>query len=190
PINVPEPLSVRLMALAVKAAQASTVPAPDEVRDDDYGAGESLVLLRPGDPPALVPVGEMRICDLRDILDAGGDVVGWNHEAAVLPGTLGVDPERGRVLLGSAADGPLLATFHYGSAREIGGGEYQRSPEGDDLPTQQTVANGDPLQPGLDAIKGGGRLLIGDSLTYRQDPVFKVDGVGAAGAPRRRVRGG
>ena len=35
PINVPEPLAVRLMALAVKAAQASTAPAPDAVPYDD-----------------------------------------------------------------------------------------------------------------------------------------------------------
>ena len=48
PSNVPEPLSVRLMALAVRAAQASTVPAPDARLDDDYGSGESFVLLRPG----------------------------------------------------------------------------------------------------------------------------------------------
>ena len=39
PVNVPEPLSVRLMALAVKAAQASTLVAPDAVLGDDYGGG-------------------------------------------------------------------------------------------------------------------------------------------------------
>ena len=37
------------------------------------------------------------------------------------------------------------------------------------------------LQPQLDAIAGGGRLLIEDSLTYAQTPVFKVDGVIGAG---------
>jgi hypothetical protein len=45
------------------------------------------------------------------------------------------------------------------------------------------VANGDPLKPGLDAISGGGRLTIGDSLTYAQTPVFKIDDVLAQGAP-------
>jgi hypothetical protein len=186
PINVREPLSVRLLALAIKAAQASTVPAPDAVLDDDYGNGESL-LLHAGNPPVLVPVSKIRVCDLRDILDSGGNVIGWNHEAAVPPGTIGLDPERGRVLLGDTTDGPLLATFHYGSVREIGGGEYERSPDGDDLPTQQIVTNGGLLQSALDAIEGGGRLLIGDSLTYAQTPVFKVDGVTAAGAPGLKV---
>ena len=64
------------------------------------------------------PSSQIRICDLRDIVDGGGAVIGWNHEAAVPAGTIGVDPERGRVLLGAPADGPLLATFHYGSVRD------------------------------------------------------------------------
>jgi hypothetical protein len=176
PVNVPEPLSVRLMALAVKAAQASTAVAPDAVLGDNYGSAEGFVLLRPGNPPVPVSVSNVRICDLRDILDGSGNVVGWNHETAVPAGTIGIDPERGRILLGSAADGPLLATFYYGMAREIGGGEYKRTPEGDDLPTQLAISNGGPLQPELDTIAAGGRLLIGDSLTYAQTPVFKVDG--------------
>ncbi|WP_395714490.1 hypothetical protein [Reyranella sp.] len=187
PINVPEPLSVRLMALAVKAAQASTVPAPNAVIDDDYGPGESLVLLRPGNPPVPVPVEQIRICDLRDILDAGGNVIAWNHQAAVPAGTIGVDPERGRVLLGAPADGPLLATFHYGSPRAIGGGEYERSPEEAGVPLQRTVANSAALQPELDAVAVGGRVLIEDSRTYAQTPVFKVNGVTTAGAPGLKV---
>jgi hypothetical protein len=180
PVNVPEPLSVRLMALAVKAAQASTLVAPDAVLGDNYGGDEGIVLLRPGSPPKPVSVSKVRICDLRDLLDGSGNVIGWNHETAVPAGTIGLDPERGRILLGSAADGPLLATFSYGMAREIGGGEYARTPEGDDLAPQLIVTSGASLQPQLDSIKGGGRLLIGDSLTYAQTPVLKVDGFTAA----------
>jgi hypothetical protein len=182
PINVPEPLSVRLMALAVRAAQASTLPAPDDRPDDDYGRGESILLARPGNPPVPVPVASVRICDLRDILDAGGNVVGWNHEAAVPAGTIGLDPERGRILLGAAGDGPLLATFHYGAAREIGGGQYQRVPAGANLTTQRLVSGGSPLQPDLNAVAGGGRVLIGDSLTYAETPTFRVDSVVAPAA--------
>ncbi|CAG9170123.1 hypothetical protein LMG23992_01471 [Cupriavidus laharis] len=187
PVNVPEPLGVRLMALAVRAAQGSTTPAPDARLDDDYGPAESLALLRPGNPPVPVPVGSVRVCDLRDIVDGGGNVVGWNHEDAVPAGTIGFDPERGRVLLGAAEDGPLLATFHYGQARAIGGGEYERAPEGGKLPVQRTVGQGGALQPELDAIAGGGRLLIQDSLAYAQTPVLKVDPVLAPNAPGRGV---
>ncbi|MBZ9935669.1 hypothetical protein LB518_05160 [Mesorhizobium sp. BR1-1-16] len=186
PINVPEPLTVRLAALGVKAAQAGTIIPPDEAGDDDYGAGESFVLSRVGQPGA-VSVNDIRICDLRDVFDGGGVFAGWNHEAAVLPGSIGVDPERGRVLLGEPADGPLLATFHYGSTRPFGGGEYERDPAGADLPLQRTVNGGAALQPELDAITGGGRLLIEDSLTYSGTPVFGVDGESDEALPSHEV---
>ena len=79
PANVPEPLAVRRVALD---------------RPLDYGDGRSFALYRPGDPPAPITPDAVRICDLRDV--AGG----WNHEGRVAAGTIAVDPERGRVLLG------------------------------------------------------------------------------------------
>lgn len=175
PINVPEPLTVRLAALAVKAAQASLVTPPDDILDDDYGAAESFAFFHEGQSDA-VSVDDIVICDLRDIFDGGGGFVGWNHEAAVQPGQIGVDPQRGRVLLGETADGPLLATFHYGQTRAIGGGEYERSPGGADLATQRTASDGAALQGDLDAIADSGRLLIQDSLTYPETPTFHVTG--------------
>ncbi len=179
PLNVPEPLSVRRMALAVRAAQA-TNPAPDAAQSDDYGLGESVVLLRPGNPPTPVPVGTIRVADLRDVVDGSGNVTGWNHEGSLPADAIGIDPERGRVLLGGNITGPLLATFHYGSTRAMGGGEYPRIPEGEKLTPQPHVAHGDALQPLLDTIASGGRLSIDDSLTYsKETPVFKVDGITA-----------
>lgn len=166
PVNVPEPLSVRRVALN---------PAID------YGVGRSIVLLRPGNPPTPVPPADIRVADLSDV---AGD---WNHEDDVPPGSIGIDPERGRVLLGASDDGPLLATFHYAAARAFGGGEYERTPPGDTAAVQRTVADGDALQPHLDAIRGGGRLLIGDSLTYAETPTFRVDDVTVAGAPGLEV---
>jgi len=43
------------------------------------------------------------------------------------------------------------------------------------------------LQPLLDAIASGGRLVIDDSLTYAETPTFKVNGVTAAGMPGLEV---
>ncbi|MEO8454456.1 MAG: hypothetical protein ABI454_04795 [Sphingomicrobium sp.] len=176
PINVPEPLSVRLMALAVNAAKASVSPAPDEVRWDDYGRDESIQLTGPTGP---VSVTKIVICDLRDMPGSGGAV--WNHETSLTPGKIGLDPERGRVLVGSTAAGPLTATFHYGAASRIGGGDYERTPFGQDLTPQPTIAGGGSMQAQLNAIAGGGRRLIDDSLTYKATS-FKVDpGPGATG---------
>ncbi len=183
PINVPAPLSVRLMAAAVR--NAKTTGTLDAARDDDYGNGESIVLRPAGNPAAFVPLDKVVIADLRDIVDGSGNVVGWNHEIRKPPDDkkIAIDPERGRVLLSAVSDGPLLTTFHYGAARVIGGGEYERTPPGAEHPVQRSVASGAALQPQLDAVAAGGRLLIGDSLTYAQTPTFKIDAVVAPGAP-------
>jgi hypothetical protein len=192
PINVPDPLTVRLMALAVRDAQKSSIPAPDQRPDDDYGPGESITLYK-GSVATPLPVAKISVCDLRDILDSSGNVIGWNHEGSVPAGIVGIDPERGRVLLGAAADGPLLATFHYGQARAIGGGEYERTPLGLELSNQRTVDQGGALQAHLNAIASGGRLLIRDSYTYVATPTFKADDfvvVAAADSARPLVAAG
>jgi hypothetical protein len=175
PINVPEPLGVRLSALAIRRSLADPATPPNRAVDDDYGQGESLALYREGqsDP---VPVEEIRIADLRDVFDGGGAFAGWNHEETLQPGQIGVDPERGRVLLGAPADGPLLATFHVGATRPMGGGEYERSPA-DVAPVapQVTASDGAALQPLLDTLTAGGRLSVSDSLTYAAISALRVD---------------
>ena len=175
PANVPDPIDLPLMARAVKAA------ATDPTAVGDYGPGASLVLSRPNADPTLppdpIPVTDICVCDLRDV------TVGWAHEATLAADKISIDPRLGRVLFGAAIGGPILASFHSGFSRPIGGGEYERSLDGESLPVQLSAKDGDALQPKLDAIAAGGRLVIGDSLTYAQTPVFKVDGVTALGAP-------
>ena len=200
PANVPEPLPIRELALQFHEAQDTT----DVVAEtQDYGAGHSFVLTRagaavpinrpgppvpPGDPPSPA-IPDLRIADLRDILD-GGAVIGWAHEASVLADEIFIDPERGRILFGTsraaehAAD-PFFAGFHYGFSRPIGGGAYERSLT-DVVGTQRSASQSETLQPHLDAIASGGRLIINDSLTYTETPVFKVDGV-TADAPGLEV---
>ena len=152
--------------------------------------GESIVLLRPGDPPtSRCRRRRSAICDLRDIVDGGGNVVGWNHEDGVPAGTIGIDPERGRVLLGAPAPTARCSPrFHYGSARAIGGGEYERTPDGADLAdaaSRRRAASRCSRE--LDAIAAGGRLLIGDSLTYAQTPDLQGRRRHRAGAPGSSV---
>jgi hypothetical protein len=179
PANVPDPIDLRLMARAVKAA------ATDPTVADDYGSGESIVLARPNANPALPPVPiavtDICVCDLRDVTG------GWAHVATLAATKIAIDPRLGRVLLGSGVSGPILGSFHSGFSRPIAGGEYERSLSGDALATQRSASGGEALQPHLDAIASGGRLVIADSLTYAQTPVFKVDGVTAAGAPGLEV---
>ena len=74
------------------------------------------------------------------------------------------------------ASEPFTATFHYGFARDIGGGEYERTPMEAAASTgaHERVA-AQALQPLLDQLGlSGGRLLIEDSLTYKESPTFKA----------------
>jgi hypothetical protein len=182
---VPAPLRVRELAIAWRAAQAgggTVAEAPD------YGAGRSLVFARGGNPlPLLAPAGpRVRAADLRDVRDAGGTLLGWAHEGQLEPEDIAIDPERGRVMLGSAqaaqqATDPLAAGFHYGLLREIGGGPYARDPEGATLADQATASGGAPWQATLDALPpNSARLLITDSLAHAETPVLRVP---AAPAP-------
>jgi hypothetical protein len=179
PANVPDPINLRLMARAVRAA------ASDPTVADDYGEGDSMVLSRPNSdpskPPIAIDVVNICICDLRDVPG------GWAHEQLannVNQDKICIDPRLGRVLLGANISGPILATFHTGFSRPIGGGEYPRTPWGESL-APELASRGEPLQPHLDDIASGKRLIIDDSLTYAETPapVFKVDPVIDPGAP-------
>ena len=179
PANVPDPINLRLMARAIKAS------ATDPAVPDDYGADESVVLLRPnplpGQPPVPVPTNDICICDLRDVPG------GWAHEATLDASKISIDPRLGRVLFGSNVSGPVLATFHSGFSRPIGGGEYKRSPSDVTQGVRLSASGSEALQAHLDAIAGGGRLVIEDSLTYAETLVFKVDAAAVPGAPGAEV---
>jgi hypothetical protein len=186
PVNVPAPLTVREFALQTRDATATDLAV---AASDDYGP--SVVISRGVDEPLRVagaaPPDDpdqkrvVRIADLRDVFDGGGTFVGWAHEDDIAAHQIGLDPERGRVLLGSdrvadQAAQPFTATFRYGFARAIGGGEYDRTPaEPADGAPDIDASNGEALQPHLDALAAtGGRLLVHDSLTYAETPTFKV----------------
>ncbi|HEY5308534.1 MAG TPA: hypothetical protein VIK97_08510, partial [Casimicrobiaceae bacterium] len=68
-----------------------------------------------------------------------------------------------------------------------GGGEYERIPSDVAQGVRRSARESEALQPHLDAIAGGGRLVIEDSLTYAQTPVFNVDAVVAPGVPGHEV---
>ncbi|MDE2452258.1 MAG: hypothetical protein KGL43_01575 [Burkholderiales bacterium] len=182
PVNMPEPLAVRLLALQLEAAVASGAAT-----SDDWG--RSIALFDGSGaaiPLASAPgVAVVRSADLREDPAAPGH---WAHETDLSADEIGIDAERGRVLLGSHraaqhAAAPFSATLHLGQARRFGGGEYERTPQGEALALQQVVAGGAALQAGLDAVRGGGRLLVADSLTYAQTPLPHVDSVTTPGAP-------
>ena len=191
--HVPAPLRIRELALQLRQAQATS----DVVHSTlDFGAGRSVELRQsaavlainaagpavpPGSPPS-PSIPRLRAADLRDVPG------GWAHAADVLPDEIAIDPERGRILLGSAqatrhAAAPISASFHYGLLRDIGGGPYVREPAGAQHTEQRSASGGVAWQPLLDALPAtSARLLITDSLAHDETPVLRVPGVSAAGA--------
>lgn len=201
--NVPSRLLIRELALQLRAAQRSVEVLAETL---DYGADRSLVLRRggavvpinaagpivpPGEPPT-PSVPRLRIADLRDVLDGGGNPIDWAHAADVQPDEIALDPERGRILLGSAraaeqSTTPFLATFHYGAALDFGGGPYPRTPAGAAHTEQRSIGDAAPLQPLLDDLHDTlrdapasaathGRLTLSDSLTWAETPTLRVPG--------------
>lgn len=163
PINVPIPLDRRWLKAHL---------------DDYYGPGKSLVLelqgATPTDPPQPIPRSNIRICDLSDIEDGGGSVIGWAHQPAPGSGLVAIDPVLGRIAFGDAPATPLLVSFHYGFTLAIGGGEYERGTATPIEPVQ-TVNGGALLQPALDAVQGGGTVAVTDSFIYQETPAITVD---------------
>ena len=179
PLDVPGPIELRTMADDVEAATLDAdVPC-------DYGPTASVVLAHPdpvpGRPPLPIPIDAIRVCDLRDVPG------GWAHEATLPATTVAIDPRLGRVLVGSAVPTPIVATFRTGFSRAIGGGEYERAPTAAPSGPELHARGGEALQPHLDAVAGGGRLVVDDSLRYAETPVFEVDATLDPAAPGAQV---
>ena len=84
-----------------------------------YGPG--LSVHTPG-----VAADAVDVCDLSDLVDAGGTVIGWAHTPAAA-GRVAIDPVLGRVAFGDDQAQPPLMSYHDGFSADLGGGEYNRA---------------------------------------------------------------
>ena len=158
PRNVPMPLARRWLKAHL---------------DDYYGQDKSLWLELDGNPPKVIPRNDIRICDLSDIRDGGGNVIAWAHQPAAGSGLVSIDPVLGRIAFADPPASAPLVSFHYGFTTAIGGGEYER---GDPASVpDQTVQGGAVLQPALNAVQNGGTVEVLDSRRYVETPSITVD---------------
>lgn len=159
PRNVPLPLSRRWLKAHL---------------GEYYGPGKSLWVELDGNPPQLIAQSAIRVCDLSDFKDGGGNVVGWAHQPAAGSGVAAIDPVLGRVAFGDAPAAVPLVSFHYGFTIAIGGGEYERGDPAKPLEPVHTVQGGVALQPALNSVQDGGTVQVTDSRRYAETPIITV----------------
>lgn len=160
PINVPIPISRHVL---------------ERYLDTYYGVGKSLSLtVESASPPAQTLADPVRVCDLSDVKDANGHVIGWAH---MPQDTIAIDPVLGRI----AFPTPPLdvhVTYHYGFSASMGGGEYGRADTfASDLePVIQVPSDRAPtIQAALDQLAAsGGVVEIVDNAYYIETPRIKV----------------
>lgn len=141
PVNVPVPLTRRVLDRYLKIL---------------YGGGgresESILITRDGvdivagavDPSTSPPSDQLRVCDLSDLKDSGGNVTGWHHHP--LNG-VAIDPVLGRIAfpLNQLPPQRVRVDYRYGFGAEMGGGEYGRGETFGGLETVLRVAKDEPL---------------------------------------------
>jgi len=146
PINVPEPISRRVLA---------------QYLPQYYGAEKSIAIEG-------VDIGSIDICDLSD---AGA---GWAHTPPA--GRTAVDPVLGRIFCGNPQAIPLRVTYNYGFSADMGGGEYDRAAILDREVTPESVpAPHATIQSALSAIQAGGIAEITDSDRYHETPAVAAN---------------
>lgn len=151
PINVPEPISRRVL---------------HEYLGDYYGAQKSLVIEADG---GAIGVDAVHACNLAD------DSPSW----ANLPQAddkIAIDPVLGRLAFPAGTTPQnVRVTFHYGFSTAMGGGEYERRESFLLTGGATTITQGQTLQAAIDAAASGGIVEIGDSGSYEGTLSIKVD---------------
>ena len=120
PINVSMPIPRRVLFDDMEGHPNAATDASAQY----YGPDASIFLSysMPASPPVALPVA---CCNLSDLKDSSGNVIGWAHQPA---GVLAIDPQLGRISF--PPDQPAPTTVHgtycYGFSAAIGGGPYER----------------------------------------------------------------
>ncbi|HVP50442.1 MAG TPA: hypothetical protein VMT56_04385 [Candidatus Bathyarchaeia archaeon] len=113
PLNVPMPISRLMLNYGIT---------------DYYGvapnAAERSILIEFATPNTSPPIG-ISACDLSDMKDSMGHVIGWAHQPK---NTIGIDPKLGRIAFPSSLPAPseVYVNYLYGFSAPMGGGEYGR----------------------------------------------------------------
>jgi hypothetical protein len=161
PENVPMPVSRRLMA-----------DDPEKY----YGINRSVLIYLNGAP--VLFSNNMSICNLSDLLDPGGNVIGW---ANMPTQKIAIDPVLGRIAFPSLLPPPasVRVDYYYGFSAEMGGGTYGRTATfATDLEQEGLIkvpSERGTIQEAITALSAtGGVIEIEDSAYYIETPVISL----------------
>ena len=94
----------------------------DRYLADYYGTEKSFFVWANG---VALDMSQVRICNLGDLKDAGGQPTGgWAHVPGP-GGKVAIDPVLGRIAFPAPADA-VEVLYHHGFSNDLGGGEYDR----------------------------------------------------------------
>ena len=156
PINVAMPITRRVLDRRLDSYYG--------VDDDGEGVQMKSILLNVDgefvlpDPRTVhsPPVNKLsnliQVCDLSDITDGLGNVIGWAHEPA---DRISIDPVLGRLAFPTNEPPPqrVRVSHHYGFSTEMGGGEYSRAATFSKLETIVRVPTDEPdIDSALNAL--------------------------------------
>lgn len=116
-LNVPMPLNRRIVSAHLDEyygpGKSFTIYVDNKRVPDVYNPGQALENV-------------ISICDLSDIKDNSGNVIGWAHQPANGE-KIAIDPELGRIAFPPDKVPSTVETeYHYAFSAEIGGGGYER----------------------------------------------------------------
>jgi hypothetical protein len=122
----------------------------------------------------------VRACNLSDVTDASGNVIGWAHAPHH---SIAIDPQLGRIAFPSSAPPPsnVHVNYSYGFSAQMGGGPYSR-PLDDTadvllhVPTDFTTIQAAIDEAAIEFSGGATSVIIeiGDSEYYRETPTIEL----------------
>lgn len=166
PLNVPEPISRRVLAARLEQYYASASGESNSLGLGLWDAATQTLVP--------IPASDIRVCNLDDVPG------GWAHMPT--DGKVVIDPLLGRIALSSPLAGRTLRVdCHHGFSAPLGGGEYDRAAEVEDaqLPPHLLRVPQDfaTLQAALNALQGlgeGGVVQVADSGRYEETLAIDV----------------
>ena len=163
PLNVPMPISRWMLHGDLKGTS------------NYFGVGSSIYVSSDG---GVTPTTEIRACNLSDVTDSSGHVIGWAHQPKH---TIGIDPQLGRIVFPSAVAPPtnVQTTYCYGFMSEIGGGPYARlfSTQADVSVTSGSLTIQSAINEALallSPLKNTVVVEIEDNAYYVETPTFTI----------------